>query len=311
MILTKDNLLRFVRERKYVTPTHVAEAFDTTTMIGSAALSELVKDKLILVSFLKLGSTPFYYDPAQRECLMELAEKHFSKYDKEMYDKIRQFEVVNAGSLSVQEQLAVERIKDFAFPLELEYSGKTLRFWVWYLRNLDETRSQILQLLKEQSSSSDSVSAPVAEKTPKPKVSVASQSSSPKRAQPVEKVSLPVSEKKEKEVRSVSQGELSFVPAQGAGDDIDTFLENFFRQHYLNIEGKKKTEKGIFYEAVLRVQSFAICFDCLYYVKKPSEQDLLQFYGSSMRPKIVFVEAAPKKLFKLVESMDNFFLVNV
>lgn len=43
MILTKDNLLRFVRGKKYLTPTHIAESFKTNTMIASAALSELSK----------------------------------------------------------------------------------------------------------------------------------------------------------------------------------------------------------------------------------------------------------------------------
>ena len=131
MILTRDNLLRFVREKKYVTPSTVSEPFETSTMIASAALGELTKDKLLSVTHFKLGSSPYYYDPRQKEALIEIAEKHFSKLDKDIFLKLQQNQILNDKSLSVQERLAIARIKDFAIPLEISYNGLDLNFWVW------------------------------------------------------------------------------------------------------------------------------------------------------------------------------------
>jgi hypothetical protein len=49
----------------------------------------------------------------------------------------------------------------------------------------------------------------------------------------------------------------------------------------------------------------------MYFFKKPSEAEIVKFYTSSMKSKIVFVENAPKKLFKLVENLENLELVNI
>ena len=140
MLLTKDNLVKFVREKRYVTPTIIAESFETTTMIGSAALSELAQSKLVAISNIKLGSSPYYYDPLQKQCLIELGDKHLSGYEKEVFQKLKQFEIVNDNSLSIQEKLAMEKIKDFTLPLEVQHKDRNFKFWVWYLRDLNETK---------------------------------------------------------------------------------------------------------------------------------------------------------------------------
>ena len=90
-MLTRDNIIRFICEKKYVTPTNIATNFNTTTTIASAALSEIAKDKIIGITYLKLASSPYYYDLKQRECLVEIGEKHLTKYEKEVFFKIKMF----------------------------------------------------------------------------------------------------------------------------------------------------------------------------------------------------------------------------
>ena len=60
---------------------------------------------------------------------------------------LKENQVVNDSNLSIQQRLAVERIKDFAIPLEINYSSRNLKFWVWYMRNINETKKQILEVL--------------------------------------------------------------------------------------------------------------------------------------------------------------------
>ena len=282
MILTKDNLLRAIKEKKYVTPTTISEIFETSTMIASAALSELAKDKLIKISDLKLGSSPYYYDPAQKEFLVEIGKKHFSGYDKEALNLLEEKQVVNDASLSIQLRLAIERISDFSVPLEIEFENRRLKFWVWYMRDIKETQAQILDAIKGKSE-------PIKKETPHKK-------------EPVKK-----------EVQKNIISELNPFSNSNSEQEskVEQFIEEYFKTNYLKIENKTKQDKFIRYTNSISVNKIKIVFDSIYYFKKPQESEVLKFYTSSNKPKIVFVESAPKKLFKLAENMDNLTIVNV
>ena len=79
MLLTKDNILRFVQQHKYTTPTTVSKEFDTTTTIASAALGELADGINLQTTHIKFGTTPYYYDPKQKECLEEKSKAQHTK----------------------------------------------------------------------------------------------------------------------------------------------------------------------------------------------------------------------------------------
>lgn len=303
MILTKDNLLKYVRENKYVTPTTVAETFETTTMIASAALSEIAKEKLISITYLKLSSSPYYYDNRQPQALMELADKHLTSYDKEAYTKLKEEQVINDASLTIQVRLAMDRIKDFANSIEIDYNDNKLKFWVWYLRDIKETKKQIEDYLKGENDSqkqtqqkSQTQNKKENKNTPEDKILE-------------ENVQKEVS-KKEEDTPKHDSNPKKFEPKEET-DDIETFIENYFRENYLRIESKNKLEKKITYHLAIRLNKMTIYFDSVYYEKKPTEAEILRFYGSSQKPKIVFIKNAPKKFFKLAENLENIFIVNI
>ena len=94
MLLTKDNLIKFIREKKAVLPSQIAEEFETTTTIASATLSELSKEKKVLITDLKLSSSPFYYDPNQKEILEKIGEEYLSNYSKEAFLKLKKYKLL-------------------------------------------------------------------------------------------------------------------------------------------------------------------------------------------------------------------------
>lgn len=349
MILTRDNLLRFVREKKYVTPSSVAEPFETSTMIASAALGELTKDKILSVTHFKLGSSPYYFDPKQKDALVEIANKHFSKADHEIFLKLQTQQIINDKSLSVQERLAIGRIKDFAIPLNITYGGSELNFWVWYLRNIDETRNQILDALSSQDKNyeqkqqkNDEIKSQVQDevkKTQTPKSNVEqkqqnqnyndnnTQKRNSSYSSYSSQSSLSTNEKtnlnnnsnshnttQNNSSRSNIQKENNDIPVEHISyskNQEETFIEKYLDENYLNIENKQKLENGISYTCVLKINKIEFLIDCFYFYKKPNEGDIIKFYTSSMRPKIAFIINCPKKLFKLAQSCDNFEVVNI
>lgn len=320
MILTKDNLMRYVKEKKYVTPTHVADSFETTTMIASAALSELAKEKLISITFLKLSASPYYYDSNQKEALMDLAEKHFSSYDKDVYLKLKQNEILSENALSIQEKLAIERIKDFAKELLVEFEGKDMRFWVWYMRDLGETRRLISEALNQNKTGG---SAPTKSEEKKqaiePKTQTSKHQTNIEKQVNEEKKTLNESagestqvhayEEKSKNLPTIPARE--FKPQVAEENKVESFIEKFLFENYMKIESKNKSEKGILYNTAIKVNKVEIEFDCFYYFKKTTEAELISFYTSSLKPKIVFIENCPKKLYKLAENISNLTIINI
>jgi len=353
MLLTKDNLVKFVREKRYVTPTIIAESFETTTMIGSAALSELAQSKLVAISNIKLGSSPYYYDPLQKQCLIELGDKHLSGYEKEVFQKLKQFEIVNDNSLSIQEKLAMEKIKDFTLPLEVQHKDRNFKFWVWYLRDLNETKKLIIEALNPKVSVEPKeeialkkekiVSKPAATVHQDSKITTSprvveqqAQHSSIQQRQVLQsrysqaENNRPSNEansenfeeenlspeshvelKHEKTESQITLPKREFKPMNGGENQVEHFIEKYLYENNLKIENKNKTEKGILYSTLLKGTNLQIHIDCFYFTKKPTEGDLIFFYTSSMKPKIVFIENAPPKLFKLVENIQNMTLVNI
>jgi hypothetical protein len=308
MILTKDNLLRFVREKKAVTHAMVAEAFETSTMIASAALSEIAKEKHIAITYLKGASSPYYYDPRQPEILEEIGEKQLSKGEKEIFLKLKNSQVLSDNSLSIQERLCIEKIKDFAIPLEIAHQDKELKFWVWYRRDIKETRTQIMDALKPQ-------------KTEEP----------PKKPEPKREVRTQMPQSIQREVRTVSNN----IPSQRVmpqntihnnmagssnrpnmnleveSNPYEMFIENFLRQNYLKVISKINRKDGILYSVNLDLGKLKLHLDCFYYFKKPTDADLIKFYTSSQKPKIVFIEKCPQKLLKLAQKVENLTIVNI
>lgn len=339
MILTKDNLLRFVKEHKYVTPTTIAHEFETTTMIASAALSELAREGSLGITYLKLSSSPYYYDNKQPESLQDLAEKHFSGNELNVYRKIKEQQIVSKGSLTIPEQLAIDRIQDFAKRLELEYEQKEYVFWVWYLRNFSETKKQIESYFsgnaKEQNSKPQKQSKPQSqiekenirqevEKQQKEnsntnKDSKVNQSQNTSSEQTTSKKNhsspnLNATYSPNATSHQTNQHNQFSNEFQGVGnqkDEYEQFIENYFHKNYLHIESKQKSEKGISYVISLKLNSLTVTFDAFYFSKKPQEAEVISFYVSSIKPKILFVKQAPKKLYKLAEELDNLEIVNI
>lgn len=316
MILTKDNLLRFVVEKKFVTPTEVSEKFETSTMIASAALSELSKSKLVKITNLKLGASPYYYDINQPECLSEVGDKHLKSHEQSIFLKLKNQQIVNDGALPIPEKLAAERLKDFSVPLEINCDGKAYKFWIWYLRNLDDTRQQIMSALTgtpEDKKVEEKVKAkPIVKKevVVKPE-SISIQVEKPDlklRYQP--KNELNKDTLTEKRVKLTNPFEVvEDEPEQE--DKIELFIKNYLKKNYLKVEGKKTAEKFVKYNLSLKVNELVIKMDAVYFSKKPLDSDILKFYMSGNKPKIVFIENAAKKHFKLTESLDNLEIVNI
>ncbi len=314
MILTKDNLLRFVRDKKAVTPTMVADVFETTTMIASAALSELAKDNLVAITHLKLSSSPYYYDINQKEILIEIGLKHYGKYEKDVLEKLKDKEILVDNALSIQERLAIEKIKDFAIPLTIEINSREIKFWIWFLRDINKTKKQIIDGVNESSKTlekNNQADNNVKKTELKSNYEINNyENKNEKKHQHVSKDLTGINTRNVVPEKDLSKRHELKTDSDDERN-IEIFIDNFFRNNYLAIDIKQKNNDGVFYSLKLKASKIEVEFDAFYYYKKPTQNDVIQFYTSSLKPKIIFVRNCPKIIYKFAEGVPNITIVNI
>ena len=275
MLLTKENLLRFVRERKYTLPIDVSKNFETSTIIASAALSELVSNKIIELTYLKSGGSPFYFDKNQKDCLIQVGEKYLSSTLKPLFEKSKDKKILNENHLSIQEKMYLKELIDFIKPLEINFESKKLNFYVWFLLDLEDTKKQILSYLKGNKKQNE-----------EPK----------KNSVEVQKPLI----QKEKEVeKKVSSKEDLFS------------IDDFIQKSNFEVLEKSKEDNKIKYLLKFKSNEIEIIFDGVLFDKKITQKDIIKFYTSSQRPKILFSSSITKSLIDKFRDFENFKIVKI
>ncbi len=287
MLLTRDNLIRFLKEKGVLTPSQVSEEFKTSTIIASATLSELIKRKEAEITNLKIGSSPFYYDPLQREKLVSIGEKYFNGTEKEVFDKLIKFEIINESNLTLQERMVVKSMTDFAICIEIEFKEKTYKFWIWYLRNISETKKHILEAFKQK----DKQRKVEEEKSIKPQQNIISN---------YEKQSNSYSPIK----RDIGESRINEI-------NVTEKIENFLSNLNLTVIEKTKNKDDLYYKVESKIGKIRIIFECKFFDKKIIEKDIIDFYISSISPKIIFVKVVTKKIEKLIANFENLTLIHI
>jgi len=115
-------------------------------MMASAHLSDLASRKQVLISSIKVGSSPLYYLPGQEARLQEFTNNLHEK-EKKAYDLIRQKRILKDSDLDPVFRVAMRQIKDFAVPLEVIHNENKEIFWKWYLTSNQDAESLIKEMI--------------------------------------------------------------------------------------------------------------------------------------------------------------------
>lgn len=136
----KEQILGFVRSEGPLLPVTISKKIDSNIIFAGAILSELVSNKLIKLSYAKIGGSPLYYVNGQEEKLSKLYD-YLPGKEKEAYDLLKKEKVLKDITCEPGIRVALRQLKDFAFPFKV---GEDI-FWRWYLSKDDE----VTNLLKK------------------------------------------------------------------------------------------------------------------------------------------------------------------
>ncbi len=135
-----EQVLSYVKQNGPVVPTQVAKMLGRETYVAGAILSDLLSRKELKISSAKLGGSPVYYTPDQKEKL-SLLYQHLPQREKEAYDLLKEKKVINDNDLEPAIHVAFRMLRDFAIPMDMNNTT----VWRWYLTPEEEAHAMLQQ----------------------------------------------------------------------------------------------------------------------------------------------------------------------
>jgi len=124
----KERIISVLKSKGPSLPVHIAGEIKSSILFSSAFLSELVSEKRIKISHMKVGSSPLYFLTGQEPSLEKFPQYLKSK-EKEAFLLLKEKKFLKDNDQSPAIRVALREIKDFALPFK---SGEEI-IWRYFL----------------------------------------------------------------------------------------------------------------------------------------------------------------------------------
>ena len=114
---TKERIISFLRRRGPSLPIHIAKEIETNTLFTSAFLSELISDKRVKMSYMRVGNSPVYFLSGQENSLERFSNYLRSK-EKDAFLILKEKKILRDSEQEPAIRVALREIKDFAIPFK-------------------------------------------------------------------------------------------------------------------------------------------------------------------------------------------------
>lgn len=146
--IDEQAIISLVRMKGPVIPSQINKELNTNVLFASAMLSELVDQKKLKLTSLKVGGSPVYYIDGQ-EYKLQNYTKYLNEKDQKTCELLKGSKILKDSEQIPLTRASLRMIKDFAAPLEVNLDGQKEIFWKWYLTPHSEAESIIRDKLKE------------------------------------------------------------------------------------------------------------------------------------------------------------------
>lgn len=141
---TKQKIISFLKEEGPKLPIQISKKLEIEPMFSSAILAELLNEKRIKTSSLRIGASPLYLLPGQENHLEAFADDSLHGQEKEAFLKLKQNKVLQDDQQPPQIRVALRSIKDFAF--SFKHNEKI--FWRYAFTPTEEIQKRFSQQTK-------------------------------------------------------------------------------------------------------------------------------------------------------------------
>ena len=130
-----------------ILPATVSKAINVNSILAGAMLSELCSKSLLKTSALKIGGSPLYYAPGNESQLLNYIHT-LNEKDRKTVELLRTEKIIRETTVDPLTRVSLAQIKDFAYPLIVEYQGTQERFWKWFAVTQEEAETLIRNTLE-------------------------------------------------------------------------------------------------------------------------------------------------------------------
>ncbi len=113
----KEKILLILKRRGPSLPVHIAKETELSILFASAFLSELLSEKKIKMSNMKIGSSPIYFISGQ-EPILEKSSQYLKSKEKDAFTLLKEKRIIKDTEQNPAIRVALRSIKDFAVPFK-------------------------------------------------------------------------------------------------------------------------------------------------------------------------------------------------
>lgn len=117
-LVIKEQVVSILRRRGPSLPVHVGRETQQSMLFASAFLSELISDKRVKVSSMKIGGSPLYFLPGQEPNLERFGLEHLKSREKDAFILLKDNKFLKDKDQEPAIRVALRALKDFAFPFQ-------------------------------------------------------------------------------------------------------------------------------------------------------------------------------------------------
>ncbi len=124
----KEKIIFVFKKRGPSLPVHIASETGLSMLFASAFLSELLSEKKIKLSFMKVGSSPIYLISGQ-EPMLERFSQHLKSKEKEAFELLKRKKFLKDEEQVPAIRIALREIRDFA----IAFKKNEEIFWRYFI----------------------------------------------------------------------------------------------------------------------------------------------------------------------------------
>jgi len=148
LTIKRDKIIEIVKEKGPLLPMVVMKELELDSTYAGAMLSEMVSNKMLNITKVKRGGSPFYYLEGQEEKLEGLIG-NLNEKDQQTVELLKKKGILRDKALSPLQRFSLRQIKDYAKEVQVKSGNEVDLFWRWYLLEEVKVKTLITEYLKE------------------------------------------------------------------------------------------------------------------------------------------------------------------
>lgn len=150
----KEKIISILKKRGPSLPIHIAKETKLSILFASAFLSELLAEKKIKISNMRVGSSPIYFI-AEQKIMLEKFSEYLKSKEKDAFLLLKKKKFLKDSNQEPAIRVALRELKDFAMPFEKNEEI--------YWKYLDVSEAELKNFIEGEKTPKEPVAPPVNE----------------------------------------------------------------------------------------------------------------------------------------------------